>query len=574
FQAPALYGLPLVIAANLVDWLPFLGNKLAKDARMHSLRDLTLIEQPTLLPIPQSYKNQNGNSGKELITLDSESRSKSPFYSFWDYHLAYQEQKTTPTKVAQLLVEALEEGNDKHHWMRSFDAKSVLEQAEASTERYKQGNPISQLDGVLVTIKEEMDVQGHETKGGSAFINVGTPAEHDATVPQRLREAGAIIVGHTVMNELGWDTFTVNPNTGTPRNPYDLVSSCGGSSGGSSASVASGLVPISIGADAGGSIRIPSSFCGLYGLKTTFGRLSSAGGLPLSQTLDVYGPITATADDLALTYSIVAGPDDRDPNTFYQPAVTLKDYGLTENLEGLTIATVPEWEAKVVEPEILKRIHVFRDHFEKLGAKIVEVDLPDVDLVGTGKCNVVFLILSRLNNGLSAHTITICSEMCNFAHQFSPKSSAYLPHTRLMMAIADTITSQDYYKAQQVRTHVMERLRQYFQNDKIDLFLLPTTAIQAPEIPKKAIAHGMSDTVTTINAMVYATLGNFTGVPAVSVPAGFHNGKPIGMQLIGEWWNEALLLRMAKVCEQTPGIERKHPEKQWYGGILEKALKE
>ncbi|KAI9493346.1 amidase signature domain-containing protein, partial [Zychaea mexicana] len=407
FEAPALYGLPLVAAANLLDWLPFVGHKLAKDARMFNLRNRTLVEMPTLLPIPHKHKHSSSSessSETSLTTLSSETRSKSPFYSFWDYHLAYKDLKTTPTKVAQLLLKIVEERNPKGHWLRTFDAKRVLDQAAASTERYGQGNPLSQLDGVFVTIKEEMDVQGFETKGGSAFINDGKPAGCDAEVVKRLRKSGAIILGHTVMQELGWDVFTVNPNTGTPLNPYDSVSSCGGSSGGSSGSVASGLVPISIGADAGGSVRIPSSFCGLYGLKTTFGRLPSTGGLTLTQTLDVYGPIVATADDLALTYAIVAGPDDKDPNSLYQPAVSLSGYELTESLEGLTIATVPQWEARIGEPDILTHIRRFQKYFEQLGAKIVEVDLPDIDLIGAGMLQYYFYMLKR-NRGNGSRTL-------------------------------------------------------------------------------------------------------------------------------------------------------------------------
>ncbi|KAI9270707.1 amidase signature domain-containing protein [Phascolomyces articulosus] len=562
FDAPALYGLSLAMAANLVDRVPLAGKKIARDARMFNLRNRTLVEMPTLLPIPHEHKHSSSNvenTTPSSFTLNIETKSKSPFYSFWDYHLAYKEQKTTPTKVAQALLKVLEESNPKYHWMRAImKTDSVLNQAAESTTRYKDGKPLSQLDGVFVSIKEEMNIQGFETKGGTSFINNEKPAESDAEVVRRLREAGAIIIGQTVMQELGWDVFTVNPNTGTPLNPYDLVSSCGGSSGGSSATVAAGLVPISIGADAGGSVRIPSSFCGLYGLKTTFGRLSSSGGLTLTQTLDVYGPIAATADDLTITYLITAGPDIKDPNTLYQPSVSFDGYSLTENLEGITIATIPQWESKIGEPEILDHIRRFQKHFEHLGAKIVEVELPSIDLVGT------------------AHAITICSEMNTFAEQAlegKPKSN-YTPSTRVMMAISEHISAQDYYKAQQVRTQVIEHLSQVFKKDKVDLLLLPTTAITAPELPQSAFRYGMSDTVKTTGAMVYATLANFTGLPALSVPAGFHNNKPVGMQLIGEWWNEALLLRMAKVCEKTPEIERKHPEKQWFGHVLDDALKQ
>lgn len=140
------------------------------------------------------------------------------------------------------------------NWMRFF-VQDVIQQAEASTERYKQQSPLSQMDGVFISIKEEMDIQGLETKLGTSFINDNQPATEDATIVAKLRRAGAIIVGSTVMNELGWDTFSVNPNTGMPKNPYGELHSCGGSSGGCGGCVAGGLFPVSIGADGGGSIR-------------------------------------------------------------------------------------------------------------------------------------------------------------------------------------------------------------------------------------------------------------------------------------------------------------------------------
>ncbi|KAI8143845.1 hypothetical protein BJV82DRAFT_668286 [Fennellomyces sp. T-0311] len=157
-----------------------------------------------MLPIRHACQNYNVNTDKELIILDSETRRKSLFYSFLDYYLAYREQKTAPTNltfVAQQLLKCLDENNGKTDYMRKYDAK-----------RYKQGTPIGQLDGVFVTIEEEMDIQGCEARGSTKFVNVGKPAERDTNVPQRLRESGAITVDYAVMNEMSGNTFTVNPN--------------------------------------------------------------------------------------------------------------------------------------------------------------------------------------------------------------------------------------------------------------------------------------------------------------------------------------------------------------------------
>lgn len=261
-----------------------------------------------------------------------------------------------------------------------------MQQAEESTRRYKEEKPLSQLDGVFVAVKEELDIQGLETKVGTCFINDDSPASQDSTIVSRLKNAGAIVVGSTVMNELGWDTFSVNPNTGVPKNPHkSTYHSCGGSSGGSSGSVSGGLFPVTIGTDGGGSIRIPSAFCGLYGLKTTWSRVSSFGGSTQDPSIGAYGPIAATADDMTLTYSIIAGPDPNDPNTLSQPGVDLKDYDRFNDLSDLTIAVVPDWNRFITEPAILERIDKVKGHLKQLGANIVEVDIPDLERAETGK---------------------------------------------------------------------------------------------------------------------------------------------------------------------------------------------
>jgi Asp-tRNA(Asn)/Glu-tRNA(Gln) amidotransferase A subunit family amidase len=252
--------------------------------------------------------------------------------------------------------------------------------------RYKSKNPLSQLDGVFVAVKEEVDIQGLETKSGTSFINDEKPALQDSTIVAKLKKSGAIVVGSTVMNELGWDTFTVNPNTGIPKNPYKKVlHSCGGSSGGCSGSVAAGLFPFTIGADGGGSIRIPSAFCGLYGLKTTWGRVSAYGGATLDPSLGSYGPIAATADDMAIAYSVIAGPDPKDPYTLQQPSVSLADYDKCSNLSDLTIAVVPEWNKLSNEMAILEKFDQVQTYLKQLGARIVEIDIPDLELAHTGK---------------------------------------------------------------------------------------------------------------------------------------------------------------------------------------------
>lgn len=168
-----------------------------------------------------------------------------------------------------------------------------------------------------------------------------------------------------------------------------------------------------------------------------------------------------------------------------------------------------------------------------------------------------------------AHSITICSEMHNYASRYPENHAKFLLHTRLMCGTASALEARDYVQAQQVRTRLMNHMRNIFEEQSVDLILTPTTGIVSPEVPKKASSHGMSNAKWTIQSMLYCTIANLTGIPAVSVPAGFHDNMPIGLQFLASWWNEALLCRIAKACENIPDIERKRPtDEHWYADEL------
>ncbi|CAM0135316.1 hypothetical protein VKS41_000099 [Umbelopsis sp. WA50703] len=555
--APSLSGYPLVVLTNLLERLPLVADKIAADGGLHVFRKRRDLDDAiTTVPVPVQYncfQQEHSNEQKKYTSLSSDS-SPSPFLTYHDYIKAYKEGKITPTDVAERVLKAIK--NSKHlNVMRSFDEKSIREQAAASTDRYKADQPLSDLDGIFIPVKEESDIKGYESRVGTVGINVGNVSPVDSTVVQRLRDAGAIIVGHAAMNEIGWDTFTVNPNTGTPKNAYNLKCSCGGSSGGSGGAVASGIFPIAIGADGGGSIRIPASFCGLYGLKATHARISGFGCQHLAPTVGVSGPIAASADDMALTYAIIAGRDEKDQATFMQPPVKLDSYTNTKSLDGLRIGIFKAWNDHVMDPIISEKIEVFKQHFASLGATFVDIEIPE------------------LEDARKAHAITISTEISNYVRSKGPVARGKLLYSnRILCCVADTLKPVDYVRAQQIRTRCMQHVMQLFKpadGKGIDLILTPSTAITSPELHPSLLTHGMSNNPMTSDAMRYAFLANFIGIPAVQVPAGFDaRGLPVGLQLMAEWWNEELLLRMAKVCEETPGVERKKPTEGWFGDIL------
>ncbi|MEW6405530.1 MAG: amidase, partial [Chloroflexota bacterium] len=296
-----------------------------------------------------------------------------------DYAQAYRSGKTTPEEVAQKVLDAIEASNAASPPLRAVIAshrEDVLKQAREATQRIKEGRDLSIFDGVPIAIKDEIDVAGYPTTVGTAFLGK-SPAEKDAEVVARLRSAGAVIVGKTNMHEIGIGVTGLNPHYGTARNPYNMDHFTGGSSSGPGAAVAAGLVPVAIGADGGGSIRIPSSFCGLVGLKSTFGRVSEFGAAPLTWSLAHIGPLAWSAADAALTYAVIAGPDPKDPMSLHQPLLSLEGW-YNVDLHGLKIGAFWPW-FRHADSEVVAACEAMLKKFESMGAEICEVTIPDLE---------------------------------------------------------------------------------------------------------------------------------------------------------------------------------------------------
>jgi Asp-tRNA(Asn)/Glu-tRNA(Gln) amidotransferase A subunit family amidase len=275
----------------------------------------------------------------------------------------------------------------------------------------------------------------------------------------------------------------------------------------------------------------------------------------------VVGPIATTADDLALSFSVISGPDPKDPKTLVQPAFSLKDYNKTDSLEGITIAVVPEWNKEVEVPAMVDHINTFVDHFKKLGATIVEIDIKDMDIARAGKATHTQNSVSTLYLPCSfflAHSLTISSEMNSFARRFPDNQKDFLPYTRVMMSLVNEATTADYVRSQQIRALMMAQMEDILA--KVDLIVAPVTGIQALDLPDGALEHGILDSQNTIQCTKFASLANFVGIPALTVPSGFNNDKPVGVHFMAGWYNESLLLRVAKICELAPGIERRKPK--------------
>ncbi|CAB5182826.1 unnamed protein product [Rhizophagus irregularis] len=558
-ETPSISGFSFRIYLFLLDYVPGLTSLLLRNAELNGLGKLKLEECPTnlSLPLPKEYFGIEETKVVDgLKIFESVEQSYSGFLRASDLRKAYLTKRTTPLQICEILIGKLEESlkcNPPLNAIIKYDRGDIITQATASANRYASNCSLGPLDGVPVAIKDDMDVKGYETNVGTTFINRGASAQTDATIIKRLREKGAIIIGKTSMHEMAFGVTGNNPSVGTARNPYNINYYPGGSSSGSAAAVASGLCPIAIGSDTGGSIRIPSACCGIYGLKTTWGRFSAKGEFSTFPTLTVSGPIAATADDLALAYFVMAGRDDEDLNTYRQPLPTLTGLYNTKDLSDLKIGIYSEWNREVYNSAITLSLNDFIKKLQLRGAKIIEIDIPDLKEVEL------------------ALFVTAGSELLIPLKQYKEDFHKFNCNTRYNAYPLESITTTDYVIAQQLRTRFMRSLSNLF-NTQVNLILTPTTPITAPKIYSQSLTYGDNSNLIPVLTR-FTNFVNFSGIPAVTIPAGYDNNQlPIGLQFVAKWFDEATLLRMAKVSEEILGNQRKSPNGFWFGDFYGEVL--
>ncbi|MCP5161021.1 MAG: amidase [Hahellaceae bacterium] len=543
-RVPRLAGMTLRSMVSLLEnnyARRFLQHPLNKEAGLPLLQQAVLTTAPTPFPKFGTECIADADwSVPDLSLFQPSPSARSPFTSVSDLARAYREGTATPNAIAEKLIFAIQRANEGQKPLRAiinFNEQDIRQQASRATERLWEGKSLSWLDGIPVAIKDELDCVPYATSVGTQVYGQNQSAEEDATVVARLKEAGAIIIGKANMHEIGMGVSGANPHFGVCRNPYHIDHHSGGSSSGSAAAVAAGLCPVAIGADGGGSIRIPAALCGLVGLKPTWSRVSEFGAAPLCWSVAHVGPIGSCVDDVAMVYQLTAGPDPRDPNSLIQPPVHLNNYQKSD-LKGLTIGIYTPW-FEHADAEVVARCYEAIAHLEAAGATRKEI------------------VIEHLNLQRIAHAVTIASEMLTAVDaEYEADKSRFGNDVRLTLALAGTFSARDYVKAQQVRTLAIESFIQAFE--EVDVIVTPTTAVTAPKINQAAQPQGESNLTILSELMRFVTSGNLTGLPALSVPAGYDAaGLPIGVQLIGRPWDESLLLRMGKVIENS--TERQAP---------------
>ncbi|KAI3789122.1 hypothetical protein L2E82_01910 [Cichorium intybus] len=571
-EAPHITGLSLKFFVKLVE-LPLIGSLLVghlkKQNKMNQmLRDTLIPEPPMFRP---EFPPQEPETGVVFLKEDGKSEdrvesavkclpqydpasncnSDSTPFRYWkirDYAYSYRSSLTTPSMVAEHVISAIEEFSNKKPstpLLISFNADDVRKQAAASTQRFEEGKPLSILDGIFVAIKDDIDLYPHPSKGGTTWLHEFRSVEKDAVSVSRLRSCGAILVGKANMHELGMGTTGVNPNYGTARNPHDLERYTGGSSSGPAAIVASGICSAALGTDGGGSIRIPSSLCGIVGLKTTYGRTDIKGALCDGGTVEIIGPIASSVEDIILIYAAILGSSHPDKISLHPSAPCLPDLSSHENHKvtgSMRLGKYTDWFNDVFSPDISNKCEDILNMFsETYGSKIVEIVIPELDEMRT------------------AHVVSIGSEA---AAALSPDIQIGMDKkltldSRINFALFNSFTAADYVAAQRIRRRIMYYHMEIFK--KVDVIVTPTTGMTAPLIPKSALAYGESNMKVTGNLMRFIVAANLLGLPAISIPVGYDKqGLPIGLQIIGRPWAEATILRLATAFEGLR-IETKRP---------------
>jgi aspartyl-tRNA(Asn)/glutamyl-tRNA(Gln) amidotransferase subunit A len=411
-------------------------------------------------------------------------------------------------------------------------------QARRVDERVRAGEKLP-LAGVPFGVKDVFDVGGIPTTFGATVFS-DRVAKADATAVKKLVDAGAVCLGKLNLHECAFGFTGENRNFGDSRNPWDAERIAGGSSSGSAVAVALGICPLTLGSDTGGSIRMPSALCGLTGLKPTYGRVSRAGGMPLSWTMDHIGPITRTAAEAALALKILAGPDPADETGSRRP---VPDYAaeLTARIRGLRLGVMHQWFFEALDPEVGEAVIKGLDKLVGLGARQVEVHLPLLEEV------------------VGAHRAVIFSEASAFHRpHLAAHGRDFADDIRPLLLAGLFIPAVEYLDALRARRIVRREWAKVFEN--IDVLVTPTTPVTATKFGETtaSLAGGSKPLV---RAYLDLTLPfNFTGYPAISIPCGFSKaGMPIGMQLVGRPFTESVLLRVAHQYQQETDWHRRMP---------------
>jgi len=433
-----------------------------------------------------------------------------------------------------------------------IDRAGALKRAAAIDEKTASGP----LNGIPIAIKDNICVRGMQTSCGSRILGPYKPP-YNATAIDRLLDAGAVIIGKTNCDEFAMGSSNENSAFGPVKNPWDTSRVPGGSSGGSAAAVAAGIVPVALGSDTGGSVRQPASLCGVIGVKPTYGRVSRYGLVAFGSSLDQIGVFAQTAADAAAVLQVIAGRDTHDSTTAHVP---VPDYiaETEKNVAGLRLGVSRTLLGEGLDAEVRAAIENAIDAYRALGAEIVDVELPHAKyaiavyyIIATAEASSNLARYDGVRYGFRAEEAPALREMYR-----KTRDEGFGPEVKRRIMLGTYVLSAGYYdayylKAQQVRTLIKNDFAQAFA--KCDAVLTPT----APS-PAFRFGEKVDDPLAMYLNDIYTVTANLAGIPGISVPCGLSaEGLPIGLQLLGPNWSEGLLFRLAHAYQQANPLNAK-----------------
>jgi aspartyl-tRNA(Asn)/glutamyl-tRNA(Gln) amidotransferase subunit A len=436
------------------------------------------------------------------------------------------------------------------------EALVVAEEVDA---KVKAGKRIHPLSGIPLALKDLLCMRGTETTCASKILE-NFIAPYDATVVEKLHAVDSVIIGKTNMDEFAMGSSTENSAFGATRNPWDPTRAPGGSSGGSAAAVAAGEAIIALGSDTGGSIRQPAAFCGVVGLKPTYGRVSRYGLVAFASSLDQIGPLTRDVRDATLVMNVIAGHDPRDSTSADTESPDFTK-SLLNDVSGLRIGVPREYFQEGLDSEVADSIGTAIDLLEHLGAKRVEISLPHYSyglaayyIVAPAEASSNLARYDGVKYGYRSPDHESMLEM-----YYRTKSEGFGPEVKRRIMLGTFALSSGYYdayylKAQKVRTLIKNDFEDAFE--KCDVVLSPTT----PSPPFK-LGEKIDDPIQMYLSDVFTLSVNLTGLPGIALPCGFSSeGLPIGLQIIGKPFDEQTLFRTAYTFEQNTDHHKRIPD--------------
>ena len=469
-------------------------------------------------------------------------RNELPFLSALELSDLFKSGQASPVEATEAYLARIEQVDSSLNSYITVTAERALEEARKAESEISAGNHRGPLHGVPVAVKDQFCTDGVLTTGGSSILGEYVP-EYDATVMAKLKEGGAVLLGKLNMSEFAMGDAFHHPY-GRPRNPWDLSRNPGTSSSGSGAATAAFLCATSLGEDTAGSIRGPAAFCGLVGIRPTWGLVSRYGMLASTWSMDAAGPISRTVKDCAATLGAIAG---HDPNDAYTRNARVPDYldGLDEDIHGLRVGVLSDRvNDDGVEPDIRDAVNRAVAHMGELGAEVEEISIPLIAQSAAISTTLIYTDATAVHRkGLEEYP------------------EKYDHNNRVRLLTGALIPAQAHHKAnrlrQILRNQVLEAL------ERVDILVLPTSSVQATPIPTEAgmAKNGKEEFLAMLGGRrTYTTPSNMAGVPALSINCGFtSDGLPVGLQMIGRPYDEATLFRAAYAYEQATDWHTRRP---------------